>query len=61
MPHFGKIYLGTLALEQSDFDTPTGAPRKTTITLNMIEMVMGCVGGGGLVGGGGKTNGGGYP
>jgi hypothetical protein len=57
VPHFGKIYLVTLTVEQSDFDTPTGAPRKTTITLNMIEMVMGCVGGGGLTGGGGKTNG----
>jgi hypothetical protein len=61
VPNFGKIYLATLTLEQSDFDTPTGAPRKTTITLRMIEMVMGCVGGGGLVGGGGKVNGGGYP
>jgi hypothetical protein len=61
VPHFGKIYLAALTIEQSGFDTPTGAPRKTTITLNMIEMVMGCVGGGGLVGGGGKTNGQSYP
>jgi len=61
VPNFGKIYLATLIVEQSDYDTPTGAPRKTTITLKMIEMVMGCVGGGGLVGGGGKTNGGSYP
>ena len=61
VPNFGKIYLATLVIEQSDFDTPTGAPRKTTISLNMIEMVMGCVGGGGLIGGGGKVNGGGYP
>ena len=61
VPNFGKIYLATLTLEQSDFDTPTGAPRRSTITLNMIEMVMGCVGGGGITGGGGKVNGGGYP
>jgi hypothetical protein len=61
VPHFGKIYLATLTVEQSDFDTPTGAPRKTTITLKMIEMVMGCIGAGGIVGGGGKVNGGGYP
>jgi hypothetical protein len=57
VPNFGKIYLGNLTIEQSDFDTPNGAPRKTTITLNMIEMVMGCVGGGTLGGGSGKTNG----
>jgi len=57
VPNFGKIYLGNLTIEQSDFDTPNGAPRKTTITLTMIEMVMGCVGGGTLGGGSGKTNG----
>jgi hypothetical protein len=61
VPNFGKIYLATLTLEQADFDTRTGAPKKTTITLNMIEMVMGCVGGGTLLGGGGKTNGGTQP
>jgi hypothetical protein len=61
VPNFGKIYLATLTVEQSDYDTPTGAPRYTTITLKMIEMVMGCVGGGSLVGGGGKTNGGTEP
>ena len=48
-------------LEQADFDSSTGSPKKTTITLNMIEMAMGCVGGGGIVGGGGKTNGGTVP
>lgn len=57
VPNFGKIYLATLRVEESDFDTPTGAPRKTTITLNMIKMVMGCVGAGDLDGGTGKTNG----
>ena len=57
VPNFGKIYFATLTLQQSDFDTPTGSPRNTTITLNMIEMMMGCVGGGTLLGGGGKTNG----
>jgi hypothetical protein len=61
VPNFGKIYLGTLTLEQSDFDSKTGAPKKTTIAVNMIEMVMGCVGGGGIVGGGSKNNGQTYP
>jgi len=57
VPNFGKIYLATLTVEESEFDTPTGAPRKTTIGLTMIKMVMGCVGGGSLAGGVGKTNG----
>ncbi len=57
VPNFGKIHLATLTLEQSDFETATGSPRYTTIRLNMIEMAMGCVGGGTLLGGGGKTNG----
>jgi hypothetical protein len=61
VPNFGKIYLATLTVEESDFETPTGGPRYTTITLNMIEMVMGCVGGGTILGGGGKTNGGTQP
>ena len=61
VPNFGKIYLATLTVEQSDYDTPTGAPRNTTISLKMIEMVMGCVAGGNLDGGVGKTNGGSYP
>ena len=57
VPNFGKIYLATLTVEQSDFDTPTGAPRKTTISLQMIKMVMGCVGSGVLDGGSTITNG----
>lgn len=61
VPDFGKIYLATLCIEQSDFDTPTGAPRNTTISLTMIEMVMGCVIAGNLYGGSGKTNGGTQP
>lgn len=60
VPNFGKIYLATLCVEESDFDTPTGAPRKTNISLNMIKMVMGCVGGGTVTGGSGKTNGSNY-
>ena len=32
VPNFGKIYLATLTVEQSDFDTPTGAPRRRRST-----------------------------
>jgi hypothetical protein len=57
VPHFGKIHLATLKIEESDFDPKTGIPKKTEFTLNMIEMEMGCVGSGNLTGGSGKTNG----
>jgi hypothetical protein len=57
VPHFGKIYLATLNIEESDFDSKTGIPKKTEFTLNMIEMQMGCVGSGGTVAGGGKGGG----
>lgn len=61
VPHFGQIYLATLKVEESDFDAPTQTFKKTLITLNMIELRMGCIGGGTLSGGGNKTNGGTYP
>lgn len=61
VPNFGKIYLATLKLEESDFDAPTQTFKKTLITLNMIEMQLGCIGSGSLTSGSGKTNGGTYP
>jgi hypothetical protein len=56
VPNFGKIYLATLRLDETEIDPDTKVP-KTLISLNMIEMQMGCLGGGTLLGGGGKTNG----
>jgi hypothetical protein len=41
IPDFGKIYLGVLRVEQSDFEK--GVPKKTTISLDMIKLEMGCV------------------
>src|ERR1039457_170383 len=61
VPNFGKIYLATLTLEQSDFEPKAGTPKQTLIHLTMIEMQMGCIGGGTIAGGTGKTNGGSYP
>ncbi len=61
VPNFGKILLGTLKLEQSDSNPDTGVPMKTLISLTMIEMHMGCIGGGTISGGTGKTNGGTQP
>jgi hypothetical protein len=46
VPNFGKIYLATLRLEQSDFDAQTGVPKCTLFKLNMIELVLGCAIGG---------------
>jgi hypothetical protein len=57
VPNFGKIYLATLCVEESDYDKATGSPRATTISLTMIRMVMGCVAAGDLSGSIGKTNG----
>jgi hypothetical protein len=55
IPHFGRIYLATLRLDQSDFEN--GTPKKTTIGLTMIEFEMGCIGSGSGGVGGVKTNG----
>jgi hypothetical protein len=55
--NFGKISLATLRLDQSDFNKETGVPMKTLITLNMLEIEMGCIGAGTLSAGSGKTNG----
>ena len=57
VPHFGKIFLATLRLDQSEFDPQTGIPRKTLISLSMIRMEMGCTGSGSSSGGNTKTNG----
>jgi hypothetical protein len=61
IPHFGKIYLGVVKLEQSVYTTSTGVHPKTTISLTMIEAKMGCIGDGQLGVGNGKTNGTGKP
>lgn len=61
VPNFGLISLATLSVTQSDPNPQTGVPMKTLITLNMVEIKMGCVAGGDLLGGGGKTNGSSYP
>jgi hypothetical protein len=42
VPNFGKIYLGVLRLEQSDYDKGTDIPKATTLRLTMIECRFGC-------------------
>lgn len=41
VPDFGRIYLATLRLEQSDFQD--GVPKRTLFNLTMIELKLGCV------------------
>ena len=57
IPHFGKLYLGVVRLEQTTYTTTTGVHPKFTFELTMIEAKMGCIGDGQLGSGGGKTNG----
>lgn len=55
IPDFGKVYLGVLKVEQSDYEK--GVPKKTTIRLNMIKVEMGCVASGDGSGGSTINNG----
>lgn len=55
VPDFGKIHLAVLRVEHSDWQKDT--PTKTTISLDMIKLEMGCIGSGSGSIGGGKTNG----
>jgi hypothetical protein len=44
VPGFGYIHLAVLRIEHSDFEK--GVPKKTLFDLTMIELEMGCIGGG---------------
>ena len=57
VPDFGKIVLGKVTVSHEDFDTPTGAPRKTTVRLTMIDLDLGCAVDGDVSLGDGSTNG----
>jgi hypothetical protein len=46
IPHFGKVYLATVKLEESDPHPTKGTPARTLIKLTMIEIKMGCIGNG---------------
>jgi hypothetical protein len=57
IPHFGKVYLATVKLEESDPDPKKGTPMRTQIELTMIEIKMGCIGSGGVSAGNTIVNG----
>ena len=56
VPNFGKIHLASLRVDHSDFNEK-GISKRTTISLTMLCLEMGCIGGGTISLGGGKTNG----
>ncbi len=61
IPHFGKVSLATLYLCEWDFIPGTETPKNTEITLNMIELEMGCLATGTGTVGSGVVNGKSYP
>jgi hypothetical protein len=46
VPGFGKIHLAVLKVEHSDYDRQKHVFKKTLFDLTMIELDMGCIGGG---------------
>jgi hypothetical protein len=61
VPDFGAIVLGKLTIKHEDFKQGTGIPKKTTATLTMIELHMGCAADGNFSIGTGSANGGTIP
>jgi hypothetical protein len=61
VPDFGKIYLATLSVKESDFVPGSRTPKKTMVTLTMVEVQMGCIAHAMLMAGRGVNNGGGTP
>jgi hypothetical protein len=57
IPDFGTIILGKVTIRHEDWKPGTGIPRKTTISLKMIEFHFGCAVDGGGDTGIGTTNG----
>jgi hypothetical protein len=57
VPGFGTITLAKLTVKHEDPHEKTKAPKKTTFTLTMLDLKMGCVIEGSIPIGGGTTNG----
>ena len=56
VPDFGKIHLAVLRICHSD-SNEKGTPKQTLLSLTMLRLEMGCIGGGSISLAGGKTNG----
>lgn len=59
IPHFGKVFLGVVRIEHSDYEL--NIPKTTLIDLTMVEIRMGCIASGSVQCCSGKTNGGTTP
>ncbi|MGD0831341.1 MAG: hypothetical protein ABR907_10385 [Terracidiphilus sp.] len=57
IPDFGTITLGKLTVKHEEPHEKTGAPKRTTFNLKMIELKLGCIIEGMIVIGGGTSNG----
>jgi hypothetical protein len=57
IPHFGRVYLATVRLVETEYKDAEGTHPQTLIRLTMIEAKMGCIGNGSASGGNTITNG----
>jgi len=57
IPHFGRVYLATVRLVETEYKDSEGTHLQTLIRLTMIEAKMGCIGNGSASGGNTITNG----
>ncbi|MGA3046174.1 MAG: hypothetical protein ABSD67_06100 [Terracidiphilus sp.] len=57
IPEFGTVNLGKLIITQEDPDPVTGVLKKTTVTITMIDLKLGCAIEGDVPIGGGSSNG----
>jgi hypothetical protein len=61
IPEFGTITLAKLKITQDDPSPETGVPMKTTVTLTMVDLKLGCVIDADIPIGTGSSNGGTWP
>jgi hypothetical protein len=57
IPDFGTIILAKLTIKHEDFKKDSGAPKKTTFRLTMVDLQMGCAVDGNVPVGTGSSNG----
>ncbi|MGA2848518.1 MAG: hypothetical protein ABSE46_05955 [Terracidiphilus sp.] len=61
IPEFGTVTLAKLKIRQEDPNPESGIPMKTTVTLTMVDLKLGCVIDGDIPIGTGSSNGGTWP
>jgi hypothetical protein len=61
IPHFGKIYLATVRIEQVDPEKKGDLHKETLIKLTMLDIRMGCIANGHMGAGNTITNGSSVP